>query len=137
MTREEVKKMLPALQAYADGKELQWSYKNWHDLGDDDIKNWHDLGDDDIKNITCCSYRVKPNPKYRQFKNKEEFWNEVKKHKPMFWIQDRGGSNTQFQITRVDNDGFYSPSSGEVSFIDAALTYEFMDGMPFGIKEEE
>ena len=128
MTREEVKKMLPVLQAYADGKKIQCSYDN--------DNNWYDLGETDIKLVSNYSYRIKPTSQYRQFKNKKEFWNEVKKHEPMLWIQEKEKiDDTQFQITRVNNDGFYSPSSGEISFLKAAVDYEFLDGTPFGIKE--
>lgn len=130
MTREEVKKMLPVLQAYAAGKEIQWSLKG--------SNNWYNLDENDIRLSIPCIYRIKPNLQYQPFKSKEEFWNEVKKHEPMLWIQEKEKiDDTQFQITRVNNDGFYSPSSGEISFLKAAVDYEFLDGTPFGIKEEE
>ena len=133
MTREEARDFLPYFKAFAnDSKTIQYRLKGFVD------EEWKDVKEIPNLSFDSYEYRFKPEPQYRQFKNKEEFWNEVKKHEPMLWIQEKERiDGTQFQITRVNNDGFYSPSSGEMSFLKAIVDYEFMDGTPFGIKEEE
>ena len=133
MTREEARDFLPYFKAFAnDSKTIQYRLKGFVD------EEWKDVKEIPNLSFDSYEYRFKPEPQYRPFKNKEEFWNEVKKHEPMLWIQEKERiDDTQFQITRVNNDGFYSPSSGEMSFLKAAVDYEFMDGTPFGIKEEE
>ena len=77
MTREEVKEMLPVLQAFAEGKTIESRYIK----GDKSL--WYDnedlIFDDDFE------YRVKSEPKYRPFKDAEECWQEMKKHQP-FWL---------------------------------------------------
>ena len=131
MTQEEARDFLPYFKAFAnDPKAIQYRLKGFVD------EEWKDVKEIPNLSFDSYEYRFKPKPYIRPFKNKEEFWNEVKKHEPMLWIQEKERiDGTQFQITRVNNDGFYSPSSGEMSFLKAAVDYEFMDGTPFGIKE--
>ena len=80
MTREEAKELLPIIQAFAEGKTIQFRCKTgeWLDI----INNEFDfiLSPDD--------YRIKPEPKYRLFKTQEECWNEMLKHQPFGWVKD-------------------------------------------------
>ena len=41
MTREEAKELLPIIQAFADGKHIQWRnhFKNWIDIDERDGLN--------------------------------------------------------------------------------------------------
>ena len=65
MTREEAKELLPIIQAFAEGKDIQ--IRNITDDG------WDDINDD---RMSFCAkaeaYRIKPEPSYRPFKNQEE-----------------------------------------------------------------
>ena len=61
MTREEAKQLLPIIQAYAEGKTIQYFDK---DL------NWQDFDDHSFSG--CISYRIKPESKYRLFETKDE-----------------------------------------------------------------
>ena len=80
MTREEAKTLLPIIQAWAEGKNIQF-------LSDDE---WHDINQADF---TCYpdKYRIKPEPKYRPFKTLEECWEEMLKHQPFGWIKSYEG----------------------------------------------
>ena len=78
MTREEAKELLPIMQAYAEGKTVQYLNKEY---------NWQDF--DDQSFFGGVSYRIKPEPKYRPFKSQEECWNEMLKHQPFGYIKGK------------------------------------------------
>jgi len=52
MNREEAKKLLPIIQAYAEGKQLQIQYKS----------EWKDVDDPSFTSPPGC-YRIKPEPR--------------------------------------------------------------------------
>lgn len=72
MNRQEAKELLPVIQAFAEGKTVQFknSFEDWIDC-DNIMFNWPPK-----------DYRIKPEPKYRPFKNAEECWQEMQKHQP-------------------------------------------------------
>ena len=115
MTREEMKDVLPILQAWTEGKTIQCNV--------DDI--WIDA-DINLELSLCdiSKYRIKPEPKYRPFNSKEECWQEMQKHQPFGWVKKKGH---YVNITRVSEncsyDGYFK-------------IFTFADGTPFGIKEE-
>ena len=130
MTREQAKELLPIIQAWAQGKNIQFlSDGEWHDINQADFTCYPD------------KYRIKPETKYRPFKTQEECWNEMLKHQPFGWLKSK-------------KDGRYR-SIGELSWSDELETvyiafstsealsrcvdyvfdeYTFADGAPFGIK---
>lgn len=125
MVKEGLKKILPVIQAFIEGKTIQ----RYDDKKDD----WYDVSPD--ANIDFCyDYRIKPELKYRPFKSQEECWNEMFKHQPFGWIKSPRGE--LFCIERVFAKGIaYKYSCQE---FDEYLkdNYTFTDGTPFGIKEE-
>lgn len=116
MTREGAKQLLPIIQAYAEGGTIQVRINN------DDT--WTDLLDNKLEISKLFEYRIKPEPKYRPFKNKEECWNEMLKHQPFGWLADKDGD--YLLLTTVCN---------ESDFILRFRLHKFADGTPFGIKE--
>ena len=60
-TREETKKLLPIIQAFVEGKTIQYKFS----------EGWRDLDGLTVLSDTS-KYRIKPEPKYRPFKNQEE-----------------------------------------------------------------
>ena len=131
MTREEAKRMLPIMQAYADGKTIEMLCYN---------DEWKKVDEPSFK-VDPKYYRIKPESKYRPFKNQEECWNEMHNHPDFGWIKSNVtgeykqvirvfGCKTEliFNISYNSNVG-YSP---EMMF----SSYTFTDGTPFGIKEE-
>ena len=126
MTREEVKEMLPVLQAFADGKTIEsrcikGSKSLWYDDEDPSF-------DDDFE------YRIKPEQKFRPFKNAEECWHEMLKHHPFGWVVGRR-DGVMYLIRSLEYVSVYT--SIQYSFKDAFDTFEFADLVPFGVKEEE
>lgn len=134
MTREEAKELLPIIQAFAEGKMIE-IYDN---------REWQDLTIES-PNFNCkpSCYRIKPEPKYRPFKTKEECWNEMQKHQPFGWLKSK--KNESFccigEVSWSDafRDVHITYSTNESlahSTICVFNEYTFADGTPFGIKEE-
>ena len=131
MTREEAKELLPIIQAFTEGKTIQFRTNN---------RSWVDLLDNDIEINALFEYRIKPEPKYRPFRTKEECWNEMLKHQPFSYITDGLGNITQVNGLQLDvfNELFISVSCSPCIFETNYIydKYKFIDGTPFGIKEE-
>ena len=129
MTKEEVKKLLPVLQAFADGKKIESRCIK----GDKSL--WYD--DEDPSFDNDLEYRIKPEQKYRPFKNAEECWQEMMKHQPFGWVKDRNGS--KFVIENVDSRGGFVEvyDEGTCTFNEVFENRTFVDGLPFGVKVEE
>ena len=124
MTREEAKELLPFIQAFAEGKTLQvWANDTWKD------ENYPFFG-------PLSQFRIKLEPKYRPFKSQEECWNEMMKHQPFGWIRsinnqclrNIGSINYTTRGIGINNSVMY--------FNTAFNEYKFIDGTPFGIKDE-
>ena len=143
MVKEGLKKILPVMQAFVEGKTIQ-RYDNKKD-------NWYDVSPN--ANIDFCyDYRIKPEPKYRPFETKEECWNEMLKHQPFGWIYSKNRS-CYYCIISVEKDRIeLSPREQSRSetplkefylknyhcFFEEALELfkiTVADGSPFGIKE--
>lgn len=127
MTKEEVKELLPIMQAFAEGDEIQYrnNYNEWID-----VKTGEGLC---FTRPSSC-YRIKPEPKYRPFKSQEECWQEMLNHQPFGWIKAPNGD--LFCIDKVFDEGVvYKHSSCRFEeYLDG--NYTFYDGTPFGIREE-
>lgn len=61
------------------------------------------------------SYRIKPEPKYRPFKDAEECWQEMLKHEPFGYTYDRL-NNIRDSITKVATTGVSYDSPTVISF---------------------
>lgn len=127
MTREEVKEILPILQAYANGKTI---------LYENGSENITDLAIGNFEK-NAKRYRIKPEPTYRPFANTEECWKEMEKHQPFGWVKDKK-DGYYVLITAVDNGDYMSLSGNSGwSFYSLMKDYTFADGVPFGVKVEE
>lgn len=124
ITREEIKELLPIMEAYSKGKEIQ--------IWDESKSEWVDL-DEDTFIAPPDKYRIKTEPKYRPFKNQEECLQEMQKHQPFGWVKEKAGEGL-YLIYCINNciDTIYDINS----FEEAINIYEFMDGTPFGVKED-
>ena len=123
MTREEVKAKLPIIQAFSEGKTIQF-YEDG---------KWFDIYETDF-NYSTDKYRIKPEPKYRPFKNREECWQEMQKHQPFGWVKEKA-TEMLYQINAI-YDMYIVIMESINSFKEAMDVCEFKDGSPFGIKEE-
>ena len=132
MTREEAKELMPIIQAWAEGKNIQFlSDGEWHDINQTDFTCYPD------------KYRIKPGPKYRPFKTKEECWNEMLKHSPFGWLKSKKNGrfrcigevygSDEFETVYIALSTSESLSRSSDSMFEQ---YTFDDGTPFGINEE-
>ena len=72
-------------------------------------------------------------PLYREFKIKEECWNEMLKHQPFGWVRSKV-SGIFYPIESVTSNIYFNKAF--TSYEEAFECIEFIDGTPFGIKEE-
>ena len=129
LRREEVKELLPILQAFAEGKQIQDKIEGLTDWVDTDVINFKYEGQK-------IKHRIKPEPKYRPFKTKEECWDEMHTHSDFGWVKFCNSicfiQNISFNKITVISDEEICPTSFEGGF----TNMKFADGTPFGIKEE-
>lgn len=130
----EIQRLFPILEAIKEGKTIQYK----------DTGVWRDIDCDDEGFCLYTlvretdSYRIKPESKYRPFKDRQECWQEMQKHQPFGWIADIDSCR---YILAVGEGSvvFKSFNSSDFckSFDEVMDTYTFADGTPFGVKVEE
>ena len=132
MTREEAKELLPIMQAYAEGRTIQFL----------DGGKWLDLYESDFYK-SPERYPIKPEPKYRPFRTRRECWDEMLKHQPFGWLKSKKNGrfhcigevlwSDEFKTVNIALSTSESLSRSSDSVFDE---YTFADGTPFGIREE-
>jgi hypothetical protein len=124
MNRQEAKELLPIIQAFAEGKTIEFRTNS--------ISKW--IETTTPKFDLLHEYRIKPEPKYRPFANIKECWEEMQKHKPLGWIKD---TSTICNIINIQKTGIFiydGIANRYLNFINV-FNLKFADGTPFGIKE--
>ena len=87
MNRNQAKELAPIIQAFAEGKPIQYRARN------NGTAYWSDVGKDyEEFKPHAFIYRIKPEPKYRPFQNAEECWEEMQKHQSFGWIKSKDDS---------------------------------------------
>ena len=125
MTREDLEKLWPILEAYRQGKTIEIYNvpdKTWYEHDDPGFD-----GDPDF-------YRVAYEPKYRPFQNSEECLEEMIKHQPVGWIKSSTG--ILCNVLEIEQSGIVTKNSIS-GYATAINDFVFVDGSPFGIKEED
>ena len=132
MTREEAKELMPIIQAFAEGKTIEYrelggAWKEAH------TPTWS----------SRLFYRIKPEPKYRPFKSQVECLQEMLKHQPFGWLKSKMNGrfscigevygSDEFETVYIALSTSESLSRSSDSMFEQ---YTFYDGTPFGIKEE-
>ena len=130
INKGEIQRLFPILKAIKEGKTIQWN----------DMGVWCDIdGDDDGFVLDTLigktdGYRIKPEPKYRPFKDAKECWQEMQKHQPFGWvIKISNGRAYNLQSVLLEDGVLYIRSS-YVELGRAFIDYTFADGTPFGKK---
>lgn len=139
MDRNQAKEFYPILQAYAEGKIIETRRKPTTDNNGVTKDGWFEFNDwaemKELEYWVNVDYRIKPEPKYRPFKDAKECWNEMLKHQPFGWTYDYT-NNIWDSITRVTSSGIIYEED-MMCFEDVFNRVKFADGTPFGIKVEE
>ena len=133
MTREKAKELLPIIQAFAEGKDIQvWANDTWQD--EESPLFW-----------AYAQFRIKPEQKseskYRPFKTQEECWNEMLKHQPFGWLKVKTDGRYRF-ISELGSLSVLlkkvvtvTPTHESIPYSTTMFgVYTFADGTPFGIK---
>ena len=126
MDRNQAKQLLPIIQAFAEGKTIQYT----------DGYDWYDLDDPNFM-VNSNSYRIKSEPKYRPFANAEECWKEMQKHQPFGWVKLK--DTQKFLVCKAFGDllFFIGIEDKPYNYKEVLRDYTFADGVPFGVKVEE
>lgn len=137
MDRNQSKKLLPIIQAYAEGKTIQSRCIK----GDTSL--WYD--DEDPSFDDDFEYRIKPDSKpesktdvnYRPFANAEECWQEMMKHQPFGWVKMKGTESKYYMLKCIASRVVIGLDETPFSYKKVFEDYVFADGTPFGVKVEE
>ena len=129
MNRKEAAELSPFIKAFGEGKDIEMRSKNPHAQ----LNGWAKMDEFIFGNL---EYRVKPEPKFRPFKDAEECWQEMQKHQPFGWIKCEEGC---FNIVYVTDEYVgLADSDGSSILLASKNSYQdntFADGTPFGVKE--
>ena len=133
MNRKQAKEFYPFLKAFAEGSVIECRTKPSAVKGTDIPNDWTEMKEIEFWNNT--EYRVKPEPTYRPFKNGEECWQEMQKHKPFGWVK-----STLFKdlalVKRVTTL-YVEINRDIIDYKDALEKFTFADDTNFGVKVEE
>ena len=130
MNRKEAAELSPFIKAFGEGRIIEFSSIT------DVSKAWREVTDFPIGMIKNFKFRIKPEPKYRPFKDAEECWQEMKKHQPFGWVK---WNDVRYNIYVVSSTSVCL-INGNCENMDFAYAYQkltFADGTPFGVKVEK
>ncbi len=133
MDRNQAKEFYPFLQAFAKGEAIECRTKPSAVKGTSVPNNWTEMTEIEFWNNT--EYRIKPEPKYRPFKDAKECWSEMLKHQPFGWVK-----STLFKdlalVQRVTTL-YVEINRDIIDYKDTLEKFTFADCTPFGVKVEE
>ena len=129
MNRNQAKALLPIIQAYAEGKAIESRCVK----GDKSL--WYN--DEDPSFDDDFDYRIKPEVKYRPFKNAEECWKDMQNHQPFGFVKFKDTESGYYMITGISRGVGVGINDSLFSYDRVFDDYTFADGLPFGVKVEE
>ena len=128
MNRKEAKELMPIIQAFAEGKTIQY-YDSLIDIAD-----WEDCENPNFENLTY-KFRIKPETTYRPFKDAEECWQEMLKHQPFGWVKSTLFKD--FALVKRVTTLYVEINRDIIDYKDALDKFTFADDTNFGVKVEE
>lgn len=132
MTREEATHLSDVLKAYSEGKPIQRATKGKNDWWISDYPTFE---------FDRYDYRIKPEPKYRPYKNAEEFLKAQKEH-GMYLISKNKRDRARFPVI-VEHEKilmFWEPKDSSLTgymYSDLLNYWTHQDGTPCGIFVDE
>ena len=122
MTREEARKTLPIIKAWAEGREVECAA---------DGILWVRLAGDDIRlDVPAEHYRVVP--RYRPFRDNRECMKALQEHGPLI---DRMTGATCFVSVLLDSYFYINGEEEKITYDKGFKRFVFGAGEPFGVKE--
>lgn len=137
MDRNQAKEFYPILQVFAEGKVIECRTKPSAVKGISVPNDWTEIKE--IWYWDNIEYRIKPEPKYRPFKDAEECWQEMLKHQPFGVVKDKYFANYQTHraFTCLVTNGCHFRGYEDETFENSFKNLLFADGTPFGVKVEK
>lgn len=137
MDRNQAKEFYPFLQAFAKGEAIECRTKPSAVKGISVPNDWTEIKE--IGYWDNIEYRIKPEPKYRPFKDAEECWQEMLKHQPFGVVKDKYFANYQTHraFTCLVTNGCHFRGYEDETFENSFKNLLFADGTPFGVKVEK
>lgn len=131
MDRNQAKEFYPIMQAFAEGKSIEFSSIT------DVSKAWREVTDFPLGMIDSFKFRIKPEPKYRPFKDTEECWAEMQKHHPFGWVKSKEDGSRSLITLIISEENIDINCIGGFTSDIIMKRFTFDDGAVFGILEEE
>lgn len=136
MNRKEAAELLPIIKAFAEGRTIERKIRCWElNKGWRDETQWEKT--EQLIFRDTFVYRIKPEPKYRSFRDAEECLKEMSKHTP-FGLIKKNVSKAFYCIGSFDIKNIYIGAAQSIhSYADSLENFTFADGARFGVKVEE
>lgn len=83
------------------------------------------------------NFRIKPEPKWRPFKDAEECWQEMQNHQPFGFMKFKDTESGYYMLTGIARGVGVGINDSLFSYDRVFDDYTFADGLPFGVKVEE
>ena len=127
MNRNKIEKLASILKAHLDGKEIEFYSST--------LNKWMTSGMNSIATLTINidNYRIKPEPKYRPFKDAEECWQEMLKHQPFGWLKSKEDGSRSLITLIISEEDIFINSIGSFTSDKIMRRFTFADGAVFGI----
>lgn len=135
MTKEEARNFYPILQAFAEGKVIETRTDPSTLKRKDTPNGWAEMKEIGYWNNT--EYRIKPEPKYRPFKDTKECWQEMQKHQPLGWVKSKEDGSLSLITLIISEENIDINCIGGFNSDKIMKRFTFADGAVFGILEEE
>lgn len=135
MTKEEARNFYPILQAFAEGKVIETRTDPSTLKRKDTPNGWAEMKEIEYWNNT--EYRIKPEQKYRPFKDAEECWTEMLKHQPFGWVKSKEDGSLSLITLIISEENIDINCIGGFNSDKIMKRFTFADGAVFGILEEE
>ena len=135
MDRNQAKEFYHFLQAYAEGSVIECRTKPSLIEGSDVPNDWTEMKE--IGFWDNIEYRIKPESKYRPFKDAEECWNEMQKHEPFGFTKFKNAKRGYYMVTFIASGVIVGMNNTPFSYENMFDGYTFADGTPFGVKVEK
>lgn len=121
---------IKVLQAFKEGKavEVMCEDYTWKEIKEE-VADFYPF------NFATETYRVKPT--FRKFNNVEEFWQEALKHQPFGWLKEKVTGNRYLINSFEGTYSVFKPTNENHTLAGYLKDFEFADGTPCGMLEEE
>ena len=129
MDREQAKALLPIIKAFSEGKIIEYRDSMFKD-------DWKIVKEIPNLSFGYFEYRIKPEPKYRPFKDATECWQEMQKHQPFGYVKIKKVGLIMAIAALEETSEYITLQGGRYSLDELFCDSTFADGTPFGIKDE-